>query len=235
MFIQKLLSLGFVPGWNVQFVSAQEDTISRKRRSSIFMKLLVFLFACAFVSSAPKIYAHDHSSKKTKPQAAESVNIQLLDLNLVDQDGKVVKFKSDVIGDRMVAINFIYTTCTTVCPLLSQVFSQVQESLGDRLGKEVVLISVSVDPKTDIPRRLKDLAQKYHAKPGWFFLTGEKNNVDKILSGLGAYAADFRNHSTKVLVGNGHSGRWTNLYGVASPEDILVKMNELEKPSPSAQ
>lgn len=235
MFVQKLLFVGFVPGRTGKVVSAQDDTVLREGGDFILIKLLVFLFVCVFVTSWQVAYAHDHSSKKTKPQAAESVNIQLLDLNLVDQDGKAVKFKSDVIGDRTVAINFIYTTCTTVCPLLSQVFSQVQDKLGDRLGKEVVLISVSVDPKTDIPRRLKDLARKYHAKPGWVFLTGEKNNVDKILSGLGAYAADFRNHSTKVLVGNGHSGRWTNLYGVASPEDILAKMDEFENARPSAQ
>lgn len=159
---------------------------------------------------------------------AKAVNIKLHDLDLLDQNGKRLKFKSDVVKDRLVAIDVIYTTCPVVCPILSAVFANVQNSLGDRLGKEMVLISLSVDPLTDIPPRLKAYAQKWEAKPGWVFLTGDKRNVDRVLQGLGAYAADFTDHPTMVLVGDGARGGWTRFYGFATPEQILGKLDELK-------
>ena len=100
----------------------------------------------------------------------ESVRVTLQDLELVDQEGTVVRFKSDIVADRVAVVIPFYTTCTTSYPILIFMFSRLQEMLGERLGKEVVLISVSVDPKTDIPVRLKAFARRQKAKPGWVFL-----------------------------------------------------------------
>ena len=123
-----------------------------------------------------------------KPAAVDiepSENVKLLDATLVNQEGQAVRFASEAVGDRIVAINFIYTSCTTTCPLATATFKRLQEKLGERLGKEVWLISVSLDPVTDTPARLKDYAGRYKAKPGWVWLTGQKAEVDQVGSQLG--------------------------------------------------
>ena len=165
-----------------------------------------------------------------KPAAVDidpSENVKLLDATLVDQEGQAVRFASEAVGDRIVAINFIYTSCTTTCPLASATFKRLQERLGERLGKEVRLISVSLDPVTDTPARLKDYAGRYKAKPGWVWLTGHKAEVDQVLNGLGTSSANFTEHPPLVMVGDGRRGRWSRFYALPGPEQILKKVEAL--------
>ena len=173
-------------------------------------------------------HAH-HKAMLNKPaEAAKSTEVDLLDRTLVDQDGREVKFVSDVIGDRIVVMDFIYTTCTTVCPVLSALFGQVQEKLGDHLGDDVVLVSVSVDPTRDTPQRLKAYAARYQAQPGWVWLTGHKRTMDEVLDGLGAYSPNFEDHPSMVLVGDGRSGEWSRFFGFPSPDRIMDQVNALQ-------
>lgn len=160
---------------------------------------------------------------------AGAVNVKIYDLDLLDQDGKPLKFKSDAIGDRIVAMTFTYTTCTTICPVLDSIFADLQERLGQRLGKDIGLITLSIDPVTDIPPRLKRHQKRLKAKPGWIFLTGRKPDVDRILKGLDVYSADIASHPPSVFVGDGRRGVWKRLYGFPSPEQILAAMKELEE------
>jgi protein SCO1/2 len=158
---------------------------------------------------------------------AKPIEVKLHDLELLDQDGRKVRFRSDVIGEKIAVIDTFFTTCGLICPILSAIYADLQEQLGDRLGKEVGLVSISVDPNTDIPPRLKEFAGKWEAKPGWVFLTGQKTVVDRVLEGLGLYSADFAAHPAAFLVGDGKSGKWTRFYGFASPEELLAKIDEL--------
>jgi protein SCO1/2 len=148
---------------------------------------------------------------------------------LVNQDDKSIRFYSDLVKGRSVAIEFIYTTCTTICPLLGITFSQVQDLLGDRLGKEVALISISVDPVTDTPQRLKAWGAKFHAKPGWTFLTGKKSDIDKVLRALGAATGRKEDHPPTILMGNEAQGRWTRAYGLAPPGRIVAFLDGMPK------
>jgi len=188
--------------------------------------ILVGFLLLAVPASADS--THSQHPQQSQDSEARAVSIKLSDLELIDQDGNRVKFKTDVLKDRLVAIDVIYTTCPVVCPILSAIFANVQKSLGDRLGNEVVLVSVSVDPVTDIPPRLKEYAQKWGAKPGWVFLTGDKGHVDRVLQGLGAYAVDYTDHPTTILVGDGAKDGWTRFYGFATPEQVLAKLDELK-------
>jgi protein SCO1/2 len=156
-----------------------------------------------------------------------AVRVQLHDLPLLNQDGRPLKFKSDVIGDRLIAIAFTYTTCTTICPILDSIFVKLQDKLGERLNRDVFLITLSIDPTNDIPPRLKAHAGRLKAKPGWNFLTGSKVNVDKILSGLDMYSADILNHTPSILIGDGKSGVWKRYYGFPSADKLLTGINEL--------
>jgi protein SCO1/2 len=176
--------------------------------------------------------AHDGKSHDAAPPADSAgvsipVDVTLYDEFLLDQDGRRVRLVSDVIADRIVVMDFIYTTCPTVCPVLSAIFQKVQAQLGDRLGRDVVMISVSVDPGTDTPARLKAYARKYKARPGWVFLTGGKRVVEKVLEGLGAYSQDFTAHPNMTMVGDGRSGQWMRSYGFADPNQIVAHVDRL--------
>ena len=167
--------------------------------------------------------------KAAKEEKVDSrpVQVKLLDITLLDQDGKTVRFRDDAIGGRIVVIDTFFTTCTLICPILGAIFSDLQDQLGDRLGRDVRLISISVDPLTDIPPRLKAYAGQWEARPGWTFLTGGKSSVDQVLTGLGLYSADFADHPSAFLVGDGKTGEWARFYGFATPEQLMGKVGEL--------
>ena len=173
-------------------------------------------------------HAH-HKAMLNKPaEPARTTEVELLDLVLMDHNGDEMKFVSDVIGDRIVVMDFIYTSCTTVCPVISAVFGQVQKQLGDRLGDEIVMVSVSVDPVRDTPQRLKAYAANHKAQPGWIWLTGNKRTMDKVLDGLGAYSTNFEDHPAMVLVGDGRTGQWTRSFGFPSPDRLVEQVNTLQ-------
>jgi protein SCO1/2 len=157
----------------------------------------------------------------------KAIEVELLDLALVDQDGRKVRFKSDVIGDRLVIIDTFYTSCDLICPILSALFVNLQHRLGSRLGRDVVLVSISVDPGTDIPVRIKKYAKRHGAKPGWIFLTGGKRSIDRVLRGIGAYVRDYTQHAPAILVGDGRHGGWTRYYEFPSPDLVMDRLEEL--------
>jgi protein SCO1 len=142
------------------------------------------------------------------------------DTELTTQDGKQVRFYSDVLKDKVVVINCFFATCQGSCLPLNRTFEKTQTLLGDRLGKDVVLVSITVDPQMDTPARLKEYAAKFNARPGWFFLTGEKNNVDLIHKKLGQYVEDKQNHNNIFIIGNVRTGLWKKAFGLAKPEEI---------------
>jgi cytochrome oxidase Cu insertion factor (SCO1/SenC/PrrC family) len=164
---------------------------------------------------------------KAQLMEARADDIILFDLELVDKEGAPLKFKSEVIGDRLVVVNFIYTTCTTACPIQTAIFSHLQEALGPRLGTEVFLVSLSVDPATDVPPRLKAYAEKHKAREGWIWLTGRKSVMDEVLLGLRAYSSDLDEHPSMILIGDGKLGGWTRYYGFPRLEGLLAKIDEL--------
>lgn len=175
---------------------------------------------------------HGHGERLAAPiqpgaPAQGATNIKLLDIELVNQNGEAVRFASEALGDRIVVMDFIYTSCTTTCPVLSQVMARVQDELGDRLTRDVRLLSVSVDPATDTPERLKAYAARLDAGPEWLWLTGYKPDVDRVLDGLGAYTPDFREHPGLVLVGDPRSGVWERFYGFPDPARIVARVEAL--------
>ena len=198
-----------------------------KNRSAIHGISMAVALALLLWLPAPALAIYGGKGAEKEDVEGKSTQVKLHDRTLVDQDGRKVRFASDVIGDRFVVIDTFYTTCVQICPILSAIFMDLQDQLGSRQGREVVLISISVDPVTDIPPRLKEYAKLWNARPGWVFLGGEKQSVDQVLTGLGLYSADFVNHPSMFLVGDARSGSWTRFYGFASPEQILGKIDEL--------
>jgi len=143
------------------------------------------------------------------------------DVEVLDQNGNALHFYSDLIKGKTVAINFIFTNCTTICPPLAATFARVQKDLGDKTGRDVHFISISVDPLTDTPERLKAWGAKFKAGDGWTFVTGEKQEVDKLLNALGASVSRREDHSPTVIVGNDLKGVWTRTYGLARTAQLV--------------
>jgi protein SCO1/2 len=110
---------------------------------------------------------------------------------------------------------------------MNRSFARIQEALGDRLGKDVHLISLSVDPATDTPSRLKDYAEKLGARPGWHLLTGKKENVDFALHKVGHYVEAKDDHTSIVIIGNEPKGVWTKAFGLAKAEELIKLVQDI--------
>ena len=162
----------------------------------------------------------------TASHDADVAKMTIPDVELLDQNGRKIHFYTDLVKGRTVAINFIFTTCTTICPPLGATFARVQKELGDKVGRDVHFISISVDPATDTPERLKAWGAKFHAGNGWTFVTGNKPQIDELLRALGASSARREDHTPTVLIGNEAQGTWTRTYGLAKASQLVQVIND---------
>lgn len=195
---------------------------------------LSITFAALLLSASLALAHSDHADHAAPGAAAansgrvaDSVSLNFPDTPVIDQSGKSVRLKSDVLGDRLVVMDFVYTSCTTVCPVVSAVLAQVQEKLGARLGRDVQLVSVTVDPQRDTPARLKTYATKHGARAGWTWITGSPASITEVLKSAGTYTPNFENHPVVILVGDPRTGQWTRHYGFADPKDLLARIDAL--------
>jgi len=143
------------------------------------------------------------------------------DIKLVNQDGKEMSLYSDLMQGKTVVINAMFTTCTGACPVMSGTMAKIQDHLGDRVGKDVRLVSITVDPVNDTPAKLKEYAARFHAKPGWYFLTGSKESVEAALRKLGQWVDEPANHQTLFLIGNDRTGLWKKAFALAPADQVF--------------
>lgn len=153
-------------------------------------------------------------------------HLSIPDVEVVTEHGETVRFYRDLVEDRTVAMNFVFTTCTTICPPLGANFGKLQELLGERAGEGFELISVSVDPVTDTPDRLKAWGRTFGADEGWTLVTGSKDEVTRLLKALQVFAPDFEDHSPVVIIGNAATDTWTRAYGLAPPAELVKLMEQ---------
>jgi cytochrome oxidase Cu insertion factor (SCO1/SenC/PrrC family) len=158
---------------------------------------------------------------------AES-SLRIPDVRVADQNGNQLNFYSDLVKGKTVAINFIFTTCTTICPPLTATFRRVQQDLKTS-ASEARLISVSVDPTIDTPERLRAYAAKFKAEPGWTFVTGGKDEIDSLLRALGVAVANKNDHTPMILIGNDEAKYWTRAYGLSSPSTLIKTITEVAR------
>jgi protein SCO1/2 len=142
-------------------------------------------------------------------------------VTLTTHQGKTVRFYDDLIKGKIIALDLIYTTCQYACPLETARLAQVQRILGDRVGRDIFFYSISIDPEHDTPAVLKEYAAKYHAGPGWLFLTGKAADIELISKKLGLYSepnpANPDGHTPSVLVGNERTGQWMRNSALDNP------------------
>jgi len=143
------------------------------------------------------------------------------DTVLINQNGERVRFYTDLMKDKTVIIDTFFATCQASCLPMNRNLAQIQEGLGDRLGKDVNILSISVDPGVDTPALLKAYSKKLNAKPGWYFLTGDKESIEFILKKLGQFVDDKNDHLNIFLIGNNRTGLWKKAFGLAKSEELM--------------
>lgn len=141
------------------------------------------------------------------------------DLKVLDQNGRHLRFSSDVLKDRTAVINTFFTNCAAICPITQETFAKLAKSLRNRLGQDLLLISISVDPEHDTPERMKAWGKKFNVGSGWVLLSGKKAETEELLRSLGLFAPGKQRHQTAVLIGNRNSG-WIRASGFASEQKL---------------
>ena len=155
------------------------------------------------------------------------------DILLLNQNGRQVRLYHDLIKGKVVAINSVFTSCTTICPVLGTNFASLTKKLGTHAGKDALLISISIDPETDTPVRLKSWSEKFHGGPGWVLLTGSKSDVDAALKTLGIFTPDRFSHTPVVLIANDNTKEIKRLSGLASCDKLATTMIHMVEGLPS--
>jgi protein SCO1/2 len=149
----------------------------------------------------------------------------IADVAVRDQDNRALYFNRDLVQGRVVAINFVYTGCSAVCPLMGAHFARVQQLLGDRPAAG--LVSVSIDPLNDTPDQLRAWRDQFSKKPGWTLVTGRRNDIDRLLSSLGAAAPDPGAHAPFLLIVDGRrGGPMLRMEGLADPAKVAAALQQ---------
>lgn len=173
-------------------------------------RVLIFL---VLASLAQTLYSQRESSRPAP------VELKVPDIEIVDQDGQHLRFDSGIIKNRKAVISSFFTTCTSFCPLTQQNLGRLARVLGNRMGHDVVFISVSVDPVNDTPARMKEWSEKFHTGPGWTLASGNKSDIETLLKSLGLYVELAGRHQSAVIIGNPTAG-WTRASIWAEPEKL---------------
>jgi len=148
------------------------------------------------------------------------------DVTLMDQRGKPVRLLTLVNADKPVLVNFIYTTCATIGPVLSAGFSNLQKKLGPR-AQSVHLISFTIDPEHDTPELMSEYLRRYGAQPGWDFLTGSRDDIDRTMRAFDAYVENKVSHYPITFLKAAGSHDWVRLYGLLSTSELLAEVRKI--------
>ncbi len=148
-------------------------------------------------------------------------------VELTTHEGQRVRFFDDLLKDKVVLINFIYTSCPDACPLETARIGEVYDLLKDRIGKDVHFYSISVDPEVDTPQVLAEYAQRFQVGPGWKFLTGSKEDIRTVREKLGMIRADeqsLADHTLSLMIGNQATGRWMKRSPTENPYMLATQL-----------
>jgi protein SCO1/2 len=150
------------------------------------------------------------------------------DVTLLNQDGREVQLKSYFDTEKPIILDFVYGTCTTICPVLSVGFSYFQKKLGKDVD-QVRMVSITIDPDNDTPELMKSYLQKYGAQPGWDAFTGKRENIVQVLEGFDAYVSNKMNHYPLTILRASGEKEWVRVYGMLSASDLIAEYQRLKK------
>jgi protein SCO1/2 len=153
---------------------------------------------------------------------ASSLIAHFPNVRLRTQENRDVRFYDDLIKGKVVLLNFMFTSCTTLCPRSTENLVKVQQALGDHAGRDVFMVSISVDPQTDTPAVLKEYGERFHTKPGWTFVTGKAADIDLLQRQLGVFDNDEgkAQHTGMLIYGSEATGSWAAMPIMLTPTSV---------------
>ena len=186
------------------------------------------IVATSLLLLAPVIAANATMTDAERFAAETKAREYFTNLEVIDQDGNRLRFYDDVLKDKVVAINFIFTNCQGACPLMTQNLSMVRDMLGVELGTDIHFVSISIDPVRDTPAAMKEFAETHRAdQEGWRFVTGDPENLAHIVKRLGQYTDDVEAHSTLLIAANVRTAHWTKIPPNVPPNGVVERLRLL--------
>jgi protein SCO1 len=180
------------------------------------------------VQSTADEHAHHHHVQDTVETRRSALRYQVPDVELVRDDGRHVTLPAEMNDGRPVVLAFIYTSCTTVCPLTSQTLSTVQQKLGE--SRDLVhIMSISIDPEQDTPARLRQYAKTFHAGPQWQHYTGTLAASQRVQRAFDVYRGDKMDHAPAVLIRRTPGEQWVRIDGFATAEQVLAELPSVQE------
>ncbi len=178
----------------------------------------------ALAAEAPDPHAHHHhmAMEATRTSAAYSVP----DVELVRDDGKTVQLTRELDDGRPVVLTFVFTSCTTICPMISATLAQLQRRLGPARD-QVHIVSISIDPEFDTPARLREYATKFGAGPEWQHYGGSLDASRTVQRAFGAYRGEKMNHAPTTLVRTHPGAEWVRFDGFATADELLAALPDV--------
>lgn len=194
--------------------------------------------ALAWLGSAPGLAAdaepgHEHDAHRASMEhpaayARSEVTYAVPAVTLVNQENAPVLLSAVLEGDAPVALNFIFTTCSTICPVMTATFARLRRELGADAAS-LRLVSVSIDPEHDTPRALKEYAERYGVDADWQLLTGEPDRIAAVLKAFDAFAGSKTNHQPLTFFHVPGRRDWVRLKGLASAADLAREYRRLRE------
>jgi len=170
------------------------------------------------------LFCPAHSAAQFKYQLSE-VNISVPDVVLTNQDNEKVPLRSLLLGEEQVVVDFIYASCTTICPILSATYANLQSKLGPD-NKNIRLVSITIDPENDSPAVMKKHLERYQARPGWTFLTGSHTDINTVMAAFDAYFPDKMTHQPLNFIRTAEEGKWIRINGMIGGRDLLLEIDK---------
>ena len=183
------------------------------------------LAAMFIIASAPVAAGNAPEDKAASEAKARDY---FSNVELVDQDGRSLKFYDEVLKDNIVVISFIFTNCQSACPLMTRNLTMIRDMLREDERRAIQFVSISIDPLRDTPAAMKEFAQKHDAdNGGWLWLTGQPDDVNFVTKRLGTYTDDPEMHTTTLLAANVPNAHWTKIEPNVPPNGVVARLRLL--------
>jgi protein SCO1 len=208
-------------------------------RGTLLLSAIMALSCAGSLAQQPMSMADHHSHEAMtsgEKSSVRSAKVTVPDIEVTDQDNHKLHFYRDLVQGKTVAINFIFTTCTTICPPMTANFASVQKRMLEHGDKNLHLISVTVDPENDTPSKLKSYSQMFNAQPGWTFVTGTRSQLELLWNAFSITAGNKLDHSPTVAIGNDPRHQWVFASGLNSPEKlskVIASVFDSKTPDPA--
>jgi len=187
-------------------------------------KFLVFSCCLAMFASCFINLSEPHAGKKRYKRTLAAYTIP--DVTLINQNREKINLKKFLNSGKPVLLDFIYGTCTTICPVLTAGFANMQKKLGPEANK-VHFVSISIDPEYDTPEVMHKYLDRYRAKPGWNYFTGTRKDIDTVMHAFDAYVPNKMSHYPLTFLWLPGNKEWVRIYGMISTGDLMSEYKQL--------